>query len=76
MSIKTPALTMVDECNKAEVGVGATMAPSSHVWKGICAAFVIPAKLKQVSGKTTRAGATVPKTMKSVKSMHWKLMAR
>ncbi len=52
------------------------MAPSSHVWKGICAAFVIPAKLKQVSGKTTRAGATVPKTMKSVKSMHWKLIGR
>ena len=58
------------------VGEQYTIAPSSHVWKGICAAFVIPAKLKQVSGKTTRAGATVPKTMKSVKSMHWKLMAR
>ena len=74
--MNTPALTMVDECSNAEVGVGATIAPSSQVWKGICAAFVMPAKLKQVSGRTTRAGATVPNTIKSVKSMHWKLIAK
>ncbi len=42
-SRKTPAFTMVDECSSAEVGVGATMAPSSHVWNGICAALVRPA---------------------------------
>ena len=76
MSMNTPALTMVEECSKAEVGVGATMAPKSQVWKGICAALVMPAKLKQVSGNTTSAGATVPNTMKSVKSMHWKLIAK
>ena len=35
MSKKTPALTMVDECRSAEVGVGATIAPSSQVWNGI-----------------------------------------
>ena len=35
MSKNTPALTMVDECRSAEVGVGATMAPSSQVWNGI-----------------------------------------
>ena len=35
MSKKTPALTMVDECRSALVGVGATMAPSSQVWNGI-----------------------------------------
>ena len=30
-SKNTPALTMVDECRSAEVGVGATIAPRSHV---------------------------------------------
>ena len=35
MSRKTPALTMVDEWRSAEVGVGATIAPSSQVWNGI-----------------------------------------
>lgn len=35
MSRKTPALTIVEECSRALVGVGATIAPSSQVWKGI-----------------------------------------
>ena len=34
-SKNTPALTIVEECSRADVGVGATIAPSSHVWKGI-----------------------------------------
>ena len=34
-TMNTPALTMVDECRSADVGVGATIAPRSHVWNGI-----------------------------------------
>lgn len=68
MSMNTPAFTMVDECRSALVGVGATIAPNSQVWNGICAALVMPARLKHVSGNTTSAGANVPMTMKSRKS--------
>ena len=35
MRRNTPAFTMVELCSNALVGVGATMAPSSHVWNGI-----------------------------------------
>ena len=49
-SKNTPAFTMVEECRSAEVGVGATMAPRSHVWKGICAAFVRPANASALTG--------------------------
>ena len=59
-SKNTPALTMVEECRSAEVGVGATMAPRSHVWKGICAAFVSPASASAVTGSATRAGFWTP----------------
>lgn len=37
---KAPRFTMVDECSKADTGVGATMAPSSQDWNGSCADFV------------------------------------
>ena len=50
---KTPAFTMVEECSKAEVGVGATIAPSSQLEKGICAALVIPANTSSAAGTTT-----------------------
>ena len=59
-SRNTPALTMVDEWSSAEVGVGATMAPSSHVWNGICAAFVRPANASAHTGSTTSAGFWTP----------------
>ena len=59
-SRNTPALTMVDECRSAEVGVGATIAPRSHVWKGICAAFVMPANASKVTGSMTSAGKALP----------------
>jgi|GEM_PF-4127984 len=49
----TPALTMVEECRRAETGVGATMAPSSQLWKGSCAALVKPARA--MSAKATKA---------------------
>ena len=60
MSRNTPAFTIVDEWSKALVGVGATMAPSSHVWKGICAALVRPANASAQVGSATRAGAALP----------------
>ena len=64
-SKKTPAFTMVEECNSAEVGVGATMAPRSQVWNGICAALVMPAKARAVTAKVVRAGLFWPMTRNS-----------
>ena len=49
--MNTPALTIVDECSSADVGVGATMAPSSHVWKGICADLTIPARQSRATDR-------------------------
>ncbi len=48
---------MVEECRSALVGVGATIAPRSHVWNGICAAFVIPANASRATGKTNTPAA-------------------
>ena len=48
-TMNTPALTMVDECSRADVGVGATIAPSSHVWNGICADLTIPARHRSMT---------------------------
>ena len=64
-SRNTPAFTMVDECSRALVGVGATMAPRSQVWKGICAAFVMPAKARAQAARVTSAGLLAPMTRKS-----------
>ena len=36
------------------------MAPRSHVWKGIWAAFVIPAKARAVTARVTTAGLLTP----------------
>ena len=36
----TPALTIVAECRYALTGVGATIAPGSQAWNGICADLV------------------------------------
>ena len=52
----TPAFTMVEECRSALVGVGATIAPRSHVWNGICAAFVMPANASSGHGQDEHAG--------------------
>ena len=40
---KTPAVTKVDECTKADTGVGAAIAAGSQLLKGIWALLVIPA---------------------------------
>ena len=60
MSRKTPAFTIVDEWSRAEVGVGATMAPSSHVWKGIWAALVSPANARAHTATVTSSGCSNP----------------
>lgn len=36
----TPAVTKVEECTRADTGVGAAMAAGSHAEKGICALLV------------------------------------
>jgi hypothetical protein len=37
-------LTIVAECNNADTGVGATIAPKSHDWNGSCADLTNPAQ--------------------------------
>jgi hypothetical protein len=39
----TPAVTRVDECTKADTGVGAAIAAGSQLENGICALLVIAA---------------------------------
>ena len=51
---------MVDECSRALVGVGATMAPNSQVWNGICAALVSAASDSRTTGITSSADCAVP----------------
>lgn len=43
ISRKTPAVTSVEECTKAETGVGAAMAAGNHLENGVWALFVIAA---------------------------------
>lgn len=40
-------MTRVEECTKAEIGVGAAIATGSQALKGICALFTIIARIKQ-----------------------------
>lgn len=42
----TPAATRVEECTKAETGVGAAIAAGSHLEKGSWALLVIPAIIR------------------------------
>lgn len=42
---KTPAVTRVEECTKADTGVGAAIAAGSHAENGICALLVIAATI-------------------------------
>ena len=40
--VNTPAFTTATACNKADTGVGATIAEGSHLWNGINAALPMP----------------------------------
>lgn len=57
---------MVDECSRALVGVGATMAPNSQVWNGICAALVSAASDNRMTGITSARTARVPAPESSI----------
>ncbi len=70
--MKTPALTMVEECNRAETGVGATMAPKSQELKGSWADLVSPAKQMSVAGSTATSRPVLPKaTSESKAGARW-----
>ena len=49
----------MEEWSRALVGVGATMAPRSQLWNGICAAFVRPATESSRIGKMSTAAWVV-----------------
>lgn len=49
----TPAFTMVEEWSRADVGVGATMAPRSQPEKGIMADFVKPHNTRSATTGST-----------------------
>jgi hypothetical protein len=44
ISKNTPAVTNVEECTRADTGVGAAIAAGNQLENGICALFVIAAK--------------------------------
>lgn len=48
--INTPAVTKVDECTKAEIGVGAAIAIGNHAEKGNCALFEEAANINKIKG--------------------------
>lgn len=49
MSKNTPAVTRVDECTRADTGVGAAIAAGSHLENGICALLVIAASIMAIT---------------------------
>lgn len=51
---KIPAVTRVEECTRAETGVGAAIAAGSHLEKGIWALLVIAAKVIERARKKFR----------------------
>ena len=51
---KTPAVTRVEECTRAETGVGAAIAAGSQAENGIWALFVIPASKIQKASQEER----------------------
>ena len=69
------------ECSSAEVGVGATMAPKSHLENGICADLVSAAKASIATGNRATDGiaenissceilvSSITSTLKSIAAM-------
>ena len=76
MIMNTPALTIVEEWSNADVGVGATIAPSSQLLNGICAALVIPANAKNAAGIATRSPYTDPIRSMEFSSTVWNTIPR
>lgn len=53
----TPAVTRVDECTRADTGVGAAIAAGSQHEKGTCALLVIAARRIIAGRKADESGA-------------------
>jgi len=47
----TPAVTKVEECTKADTGVGAAIAAGSQIEKGICALLVNAAHINNIGAR-------------------------
>src|SRR5664279_6207135 len=68
---KTPALTIVLEWSRAEVGDGAYIAPSSQRENGICAAFVSPARHSSANAGRSAAVAGPAVSLARSKPFGW-----
>ena len=58
---KIPATTSVDECIRAEAGVGASIASGSHTCEKNWAAFIAPEVTRQNENKVIKCRAELPK---------------
>lgn len=65
MSRYTPAVTSVEECTRAETGVGAAMAAGSQVEKGIWALLVVAASTRR------KAMVRVSGEVHELRGPHW-----
>ena len=54
MTKKTPATTRVEECIKADAGVGASIASGSQTWKKNWAALIPPDVTRQKENKVIK----------------------
>jgi hypothetical protein len=57
---KIPATTSVDECIRAEAGVGASIASGSQTCEKNCAAFIEPEVTKQKEKRVMKCRALWP----------------
>lgn len=58
---KIPATTSVEECIRAEAGVGASIASGNQTWEKNWAAFIEPDVTKQNENKVIKCNALCPK---------------
>ena len=52
-----PATTKVEECIRAEAGVGASIASGNHTWEKNWAAFIVPDKAIENENKVKKCTA-------------------
>ena len=51
----TPAVTIVDECNRLDTGVGPAIAAANQVCKEICADLALAATIKVKDNNNTKS---------------------
>lgn len=61
MTKNIPATTKVDECIRADAGVGASMASGSQTCEKNCAAFIAPEVTRQNENRVKKWKAICPK---------------